>query len=120
MKRMLRVNELIKRELGDIFERQICPELDCLVTITGVNTSPDLHNATIYVSVYGADAESPKKVLRLLANRRVELQRALSAHVVLKYTPVLRFVLDDQLEKADRMFKILDDLEATGKNDDEQ
>ncbi len=112
MRRMLRVNELIKHELGDYFERMISPELDSLVTITNVNTSPDLHNAIVSVSIYGP-IEKQKKTLGFINRHRIQMQRQLAQNIRIKYTPVLQFVLDDGFAVADRVYKILDELEAT-------
>ncbi len=109
MDRMVRVNELIKRELGRIVEYLICPELDALLTVTDVNTSPDLHHANVKVSVYG-DAVQKSKAIQLLSEHRVGIQNEMSSHIRLKYTPVLHFHLDESLDKADRIFKILKDL----------
>jgi ribosome-binding factor A len=113
MHRMLRVNELLKRELGLIFERKICAEVECLVTITAIKTSPDLHNAVVYVSVYGDDKQK-QAVLKSLSKQRIEIQREVSKHVRLKYTPILKFKLDEHLAEADRIDKILDSLGLDG------
>ncbi len=109
MDRMVRVNELIKRELGRISEYMICPELDALLTITDVNTSPDLHHANVAFSVYGDDMQK-SKAIQLFKDNRIEIQHEMSNHIRLKYTPVLHFSLDESLDKADRIFKILEDL----------
>ena len=109
MKRMPRVNELLKRELSTIIESKTCPQLDCLLTITDVKTSPDLHHATVYVSVYGSEQQKAS-ALSLLLHQRADIQHLMSRNVRLKYTPVLHFRLDDLLEKADRIEKILGEL----------
>ncbi len=110
MKRMLRVNELIKREVGTIVERLISPDLDCLVTITEVQTSPDLRNASVGVSIYG-NSDKKEEAMQLFRNRRVDVQRELGKNIRLKYIPVLRFRMDDKWEKADKIYQILDGLE---------
>lgn len=109
MDRMTRVNELLKRELGEIFERRICADFDCLVTVTAVKTSPDLHNARVYVSVFGTE-DQRNAVLETLLKKRKNIQREMAHHVILKYTPVLEFHLDTTLDEADRIHKILDGL----------
>lgn len=110
VKRMLRVNELLKRELGQLFERYICPEVDCLVTVTAVETTPDLHTATVYLSVYGDD-DQQQRVMQSVRDQRAELQKLVARNVTLKYTPVLRFRLDKQAAKADNIMKILRELD---------
>tara|TARA_B100000809_G_scaffold118983_1_gene117286 strand:+ start:125 stop:484 length:360 start_codon:yes stop_codon:yes gene_type:complete len=116
MDRMTRVNELLKRELGEIFERRICADFDCLVTLTAVKTSPDLHNAHVYVSIFGTEAQR-KAVLGALRKKRKAIQREMSRHVILKYTPVLEFHLDTTLDDADRIHKILDGLNMDADSD---
>jgi len=107
--RMRRVDELLRRELGTQFERLIAPELDALVTITAVTTSPDLRQATVSVSVMGSEA-AQTAALRLLQKRRTLLQRELAQHVKLKFTPVLSFHLDETLARADRVLALMDEL----------
>ena len=109
MKRMLRVNELIKRELGTLIEREIMPGFNGLITVTAVQTSPDLRNATVFVSIYGKKGQD-EDALQLLRTNRVELQKKMAKNVRLKYTPVLYFKIDDKLEKADKIYQILDSL----------
>ena len=111
MKRMDRVNERIQRELGLLFEKYICTETNGLVTVTDVFTSPDLHRANVLVSIYGND-DQQKAVFRLLHQWRPEFQREIASRVRLKYTPVLSFSLDDRNAKADRIYRLLEDLEA--------
>lgn len=109
--RMLRVNELIRRELGSVIERDLTGYLPALVTITEVRTSPDLQQATVKVSVLGTDAQRRQALEQLNAHRRV-FQAHLARHVRIKYTPVITFVLDLTLEKADRVLALLDELQA--------
>ena len=79
-----------------------------------VNTSSTLRNATVYVSVFGgknAGADIEEKALELLESRRVDIQNCISRDVVLKYTPVLRFVADHNIAEGDRVLAILRELE---------
>lgn len=109
--RMLRVNELLRRELGLLCERDIMPQIGrALVTIVAVNTSPDLRQATVRYSVYGDAAERPR-VARLLHQKRVHLQHELSRNITMRNTPVLTFELDQIIEKADHVLEIIDQLE---------
>ena len=116
--RMRRVNELILRELGNLCEREIVSEVDALVTITQVITSPDLHQARVLVSVMG-DIEQQRRALHLLRNKRALFQHELATRIKLKYTPVLTFKLDETLAQADRILNILDqmNLEDTPESD---
>ena len=85
-------------------------ELPCLVTVTGVKCSSNLRDATVFVSVFcpKGNTESQKaSVLELLAKKRAAIQSMVASRIVLKYTPVLHFKLDDTAEKADRVETIL-------------
>jgi ribosome-binding factor A len=106
--RLLRVNELLKRELSTIITRDITFD-DALVTINHVDATPDLKNAHVYVSVLGAKAQ-PAAMAKLEENR-VLLQTQLAKHVVLKYTPHLTFHLDESIERGSRVIEILQQIE---------
>jgi ribosome-binding factor A len=108
-KRMVRVDELLRRELGSLCEKLVAPHLAALVTITKVECAPDLREALVFVSVLG-DAEAQAQALRLLQSVRRELQQELAHRVILKYTPRLRFRADRTAEQADRVLSILDGL----------
>ncbi len=106
--RLLRVNEVVKRELSMIITRDLTFE-NALVTVNDVDVTPDLKNAHVFVSVLGKG--NAKDVIEKLEANRVQLQAELSKHVVLKYTPHLNFHLDDSIERGARVFKILQEIE---------
>ena len=109
--RLKRVNELLRRELGQVFEVLVSPEIKTLVTVTDVRIAPDLREALVFVSVYG-DEHTGKAVLTFLAKKRAHIQHDLSRKVILKYTPRLHFKLDQTAAKADRVMSILDTLQV--------
>ena len=115
--RITRVNELLKREIGDLLFRVMqANEFDlAAVTITRVSTSKDLRDARVYVSILGHEAERPH-MLALLRRRRSEFQRRINKDVTLKYTPRLTFELDTSVEEGDHMLAILAKLEASEEN----
>lgn len=100
--RQLRVGELIRRTLaqvlaqGDIHD----PDLNRLsVTVGEVRTSPDLKIATAYVMPLGGGGQD--EVIELLARNKHELRRMIGKKVGLKFTPDLRFRLDDTFDRMD-------------------
>jgi len=107
--RLLRVNELVKRELSGIIAREVSFDSG-IVTINHVNVTPDLKNAHVFVSVLGA--ETPGNVITTLEEHRVSLQGELAKHVVLKYTPHLVFHLDNSIERGSRVIKIMQELDS--------
>ena len=116
--RMRRVDELMRRELGSVCEREVVPQLDSLLTITGVKTAPDLRQATVFFSVLGDDAQK-KQALRVLLRARRTLQREVAARIALKYTPVLEFRFDDSIATGDRVLQIIEGLDITDSSADD-
>ena len=112
-KRMLRVNELLKREIADLLERMDLNLSNALVSISEVSASPDLRRAKVHVSILGGDSELKSNVLNFLRKHRVELQNKMTSHITLKYTPVLEFVEDSRLEKGDKVLAILEEMECS-------
>lgn len=100
--RQLRVGELIRRTLSDVLLRGEVhdPDLTSVsITVGEVRTSPDLKIATVYVlPLGGKDADA---VIAALARNRSELRRAISKNLTLKYTPDLRFRVDDTFDRMD-------------------
>ena len=107
--RMLRINEVVKRELSGIIAREISFEA-ALVSINYVDVTPDLKNAHVYVSVLGEEAG--ESVISRLASHRATLQAELARHVTMKYTPHLVFHLDNSIERGARIIEILQEIEA--------
>ena len=116
--RMLRVNELVRRELSTIITRELTFP-DVLVTINQVDVTPDLKSAHVFVSVLGQGAHAA--VIAKLDEHRAILQAELSKHVVLKYTPHLIFHLDHSTERGARVLQVLQEIEpAEGGTDEGQ
>jgi ribosome-binding factor A len=108
--RMLRVNEVVKRELSAIVAREMSFE-GALVSISHVDVTSDLKNAHVFVSVLGTEAG--ESVISKLASHRAALQAELARHVTMKYTPHLIFHLDDSIERGARVIEIMQEMEAS-------
>lgn len=104
---MLRVNEIVRRELSTIIARDLIFE-DVLVTINQVDVTPDLKNGHVFVSVLGKGSRGA--VMETLEKNRTQLQSEMAKTVVLKYTPHLVFHLDDSTERGARVIKILEEI----------
>jgi len=106
--RLLRVRELLKREIGQVLTRDY--EFPALVTVNAVDAAPDLRTAKVYIGIIGSPGESVKIVSRL--NREHgSIQRQISKRVVLKFTPQLTFELDDSVERGVRTLNLLQEIE---------
>ncbi|MDK2858194.1 MAG: ribosome-binding factor [Verrucomicrobiota bacterium] len=110
--RIIRVNELLKREIAvDIPRLFANGEFDTgAITVTRVETAADLRDATVYVSIFGHE-EARSQMVRFLNVHRKEVQARMSKHVILKYTPRLYFKFDDSIETGDRVLGILAQLD---------
>ena len=109
--RIARVNELLKREIADVIDKYALNEGGTLISITKVHASESLRNATVYVSIYGADEAKSEAIIKKLYKLKPEIQHQVSRHVILKYTPVLQFVRDTNLEEGDRVLALIRELE---------
>jgi len=108
--RLQRVRELLKRELGEIIRREIPVGEAGLITVNDVNVSSDLHTAAVYIGILG-NAEQQKKGLAALNHHRKHIQGLVGKAVILKYTPQLRFIMDDSIEHGNKVLKIIDELD---------
>ena len=107
-----RVRELVKRELGEAIRREFNVEDAGLITVNDVDLGGDLRTAVVFISILG-NASQKSRGLELLNNNRIRLQGVLGKSVVLKYTPTLKFLVDDSLVRGNRVLQILDELEKT-------
>ena len=100
--RQLRVGELIRRALSDILMQGTIhdPDLNKIsVTVSEVAASPDLKIATAYVCPLGG--QRGDDLIALLAKNKTEIRRSISKKLTLKYTPDLRFRLDETFDRMD-------------------
>lgn len=110
--RQQRVCELLKRTIGEAIRREFSVSEAGLVTVNSVECSGDLKAATVYISILG-NADQQKRGLALLTEHRARIQGLVARAVVLKYTPTLRFVIDDSIVRGNRVLQIIDDLEKS-------
>src|SRR5262245_14581732 len=108
--RQHRVRELLKRQIGEAIRRELPLERAGLITVNDVELAGDLKQATVFVSILG-NAEQQKNGLTLLHRNRARLQALVAKSVVLKYTPLLRFVVDDSVARGNKVLQILEELE---------
>ena len=100
--RQLRVGELIRRALSDILMQGTIhdPDLNRIsVTVSEVTASPDLKIATAYVCPLGGQGR--EDLIALLAKNKSEIRRCISKKLTLKYTPDLRFRIDETFDRMD-------------------
>ena len=105
---MRRVNEAVRQVLSEAVGELKDPRIG-FVTVTGVETSPDLRHARVYVSVFGPEAQQRKSLAGLEAAHGV-LQGRLARELRLKRTPQLAFEYDPTVEHGVRMTQLIDEL----------
>ena len=111
-RRQERVRELLKRALGEAIRREIPVDRAGLISVNDIEVGGDLRTATVFVSVLG-NPQQQKSALATLTENRIRLQGLLAKAVVLKFTPQLRFILDDSVQRGNRVLQILDEIERT-------
>ncbi len=105
--RMRRVNEVIREVLGAAISTELKDPRIGFVTVTDVDTAPDLRAARVYVSVLGTEAER-EDTLAGLESAHGFLQSRIGAEMTLKRTPALTFHYDDTVEKGVRISQMLE------------
>jgi ribosome-binding factor A len=110
--RIIRVNELLKREISaDILRLFANGRFDTgAITVTRVETAPDLRDANVFISIFGHENDRVE-MIRFLNRHRKDVQARMSKHVTIKYTPRLHFKHDHSIEDGDRVLGILSELD---------
>ena len=106
--RQLRVGELVKQNLGELFIRNEAkiPSINTkLITVTEVRMTPDLKTARVYVTPFGgSDLE---ELVRILTEYSHLVRKALSKRLDIKFLPKLTFVEDNSFEYAEKIERII-------------
>ena len=110
--RQERVRELLKRAIGEAIRREFNVSEAGLISVNDVDCAGDLKTAVVFISILG-NADQQKRGLALLTEHRSRIQSLMARAIVLKYTPTLRFVVDDSLVRGNRVMQIIEDLDKT-------
>ena len=105
--RMRRVDEAVREVLSDAITKQLKDPRVGFVTVTAVETAPDLRRARVFVSVLG-DQGVRKRSMQGLRSAHGILQRSVARELRLKHTPTLEFVYDDTSERGMRIAELID------------
>ena len=107
--RMRRVDEAIREVLSDALSEGLKDPRIGFVTVTGVDTSPDLRQATVFVSVLGSEKKREATLAGLQSSHGV-LQTRVNRELHLKRTPQLTFQYDPTVERGVRLSRLIDEL----------
>ena len=108
--RIGRINEEIQRELSALIPAVKDPRVSGMISVTAVETTPDLRYAKAYISVL--DMENGERVLKGLRSASGWLRRELGSALKLRYTPELVFQLDDSIDKGAHILELLRSVEG--------
>lgn len=104
---MRRIDEVMRETIGSAIASELEDPRIGFVTVTSVETSPDLRSACVYVSVLG-DQHEREATLAALRSSHGVLQAAVARGARMKYTPKLSFRYDEGPERAVRLARLLD------------
>ncbi len=108
--RILKINELLKREAGILLDKELGREWG-LVTITKVETTPDLREAVIWISAL--DEKVTDRLGESLESIASKIQHILNKRLVLRYVPKITFKIDESQKSTQRIEKLLQEIKET-------
>ena len=109
-----RINEQLREEISTLLARQVKdPRLDSVISITRVVTSGDLRSATVYISVMGKQA-ARDAALEGIRSAASFLRRELRNRINMRHTPFMTYQLDDSLEEADQLLRLMNQVRPDG------
>lgn len=108
---MIRINDEIGREISNIIRGDLKdPRLSTITTVVSVETTTNLSQSKVYVSIMG-DKEEKDKGLDALKNASGFIRKELASRINLRNTPELKFILDETLDQSMKIGSILKDIE---------
>jgi ribosome-binding factor A len=106
--RMRRVNEAVREVVSARIAEGLRDPRIGFVTVTAVETSPDLRHARVFVSVLGSEVERADTMAGLDSAHGV-LQQAVGSELRMKRTPTLQFIFDESIDRGMRITELLDE-----------
>ena len=106
-----RIRKAMMREVSDILLRQIQdPRLPhALVSVTDAHVSGDLQHSKVFVSIFG-DADTKKLAMTALDDLTPRIRHEVGQRIRLRFTPTIKFILDDSLERGTRVTALLNQI----------
>ena len=101
-----RVNSLVKQLVSEEFQRSSDSLINSL-TVSYVDTSPDMKKSTVYVTSLN---DNKNKVVKILSRNRTKIQKNISSQLDMKFTPRLIFEIDPLLENVEKINKLLNSI----------
>ncbi|WP_394583678.1 30S ribosome-binding factor RbfA [Cytobacillus firmus] len=114
-----RVGEQMKKELGEIISRKIKDPRVGFVTVTDVQVTGDLQQATVFISVLG-DEEQRENTLRGLAKAKGFIRSEIGQRIRLRKTPEILFEFDESIDYGNRIESLLHQIQDEGRSKNEE
>ena len=111
-----RVQRQVLRETTSILKEDLKDPRIGFVTVTGVQLSPDLATAKVFVSIMGSHSQQ-EETFHVLKNAERFVRAQIGHRIRLRHTPEVIFMRDDSIEHVDRIFQILDEIKAKESHD---
>ena len=108
-RRQEKVARIVREVVSDAIANHLSdPRIEGIVSVTGVEMSPDLRRADVYLSILGKDEVSSKKTYIAVNHARSKIQRLLGERIQSKFCPVLRFHRDENLKKTLETMRLIE------------
>ncbi len=110
--RIERINSQIQVEISQLLQREVRdPRLSSLISVTKVDTAPDMKQTRVYISFFGTEAERQETV-KVLTAASGFFRRELSKSLNLRYTPEIIFIADNSIERGDRITQLINKVSS--------
>lgn len=118
--RTSKLNEEFKKDIYEIISRKVKnPDITEMFSILGVDTSKDLSNARVYVSVFSVNPGKKEKTFKAIQSEAKKIRSELAKVVHARTVPELRFVLDGSMEYGEKMDRLFKEIEKTKRKEED-
>lgn len=105
-----RIRKALIKELSDIIQHKIKdPRIKGIISVTDVELSPDNKYAKAYISIFGQD-DSKQEIMEAIEDSTSFIRGEVSRRIRMRFTPELKFILDESLEKARKLTDLIDKI----------
>ncbi len=113
-----KIQEEIRRKVGEIFVRELSEAKIGFVTVTKVKCSPDLTIAKIYLSIFDNNLQTRNKKLQKIIKLTPRVRGLLGSKIRIRYIPQIRFYLDDSLDYVEKIDRLIDEVHKQEKDNE--
>ena len=105
-----RIRKALIKELSDVIQHKVKdPRIKGIISVTDVELSPDYKYAKVYISIFGAD-ESKQDIMEAINDSTSFIRGEIGRRIRMRFTPELKFELDESLEKGRRITDLIDKI----------